>query len=289
MKQKVLWGFVLLVWLCLVAAGLVWWLQKAPPAAPAAAQTTPVAVAPPSAAVAASAPAAPLIRHPIEAADAASATPPKARPLPSPDQADAYVADALADLVGRKAMLTFLSPDNFAAKVVATVDNLDRPHAAARLWPVNPTPPKFQTMNGAEGSLISPENARRYAPLVEFIASANTARTAALYKQLYPLFQQAYENLGYPGKYFNDRVVQVIDHLLETPEPAGPLKVKLTEVKGPIEPATPWVRYEYEDAALEARSAGQKLLLRIGPENARQLKAKLTELRRLIARADAKR
>ena len=41
---------------------------------------------------------------------------------------------------------------------------------------------------------------------------------AVVYERLYPLFQQAYEDLGYPGKYFNDRLVEVIDHLLQTPE-----------------------------------------------------------------------
>jgi hypothetical protein len=284
MKQKVLWGIVLLAWLCVGAAALVWWLQKDTPAPPSA-PTAPVAMAPAVTPPAASAtPAAPAIRHPIEAGDAASAAPASPRPLPAPDQANSYVAEALTELLGRKPVLTFLSTDNFVARLVATVDNLDRPHASPRLWPVNPTAPKFLTVSTAEGATIGAENPKRYAPFVQFVASVNTARAVALYKQLYPLFQRAYEELGYPGKYFNDRMVQVIDHLLETPEPAGPMKVRLTEVKGPIESATPWVRYEYVDAALESRSAGQKLLLRTGPDNARQLKAKLAEARRLVAR-----
>ena len=63
------------------------------------------------------------------------------------------------------------------------------------------------------------------------------------------------------------------------------MKVKLTEVKGPMLPARPWVMYEFDDPSLEARSAGQKMMLRMGDANARQLKAKLAELRRMIARA----
>ena len=31
---------------------------------------------------------------------------------------------------------------------------------------------------------------------------------ALVYQRLYPLFQQSYEDLGYPGKYFNDRLVR---------------------------------------------------------------------------------
>lgn len=287
MDQKRRWWVVLVLGLAVAAAGVAWWLLRAP--APSPMQTAPVAVASAPTAPAPIAPtrAEPAVRHPIDSA--ASSAQAGVRPLPPADQADAYIAEALTDLLGRKAVLSFLSTDRFAARFVATVDNLDRPHAAARLWPVNPTPARFGAVSISDGSVIAGENARRYTPFVQFIAAANTARAVALYRQLYPLFQQAYEELGYPGKYFNDRLVGVIDHLLETPVPAGPLKVKLTEVKGPIESATPWVHYEYADPALEARSSGQKILLRVGPENAQQLKAKLAELRRGIARTDAAR
>jgi hypothetical protein len=82
------------------------------------------------------------------------------------------------------------------------------------------------------------------------------------------LFQQAYEELGYPGAYFNDRLVHAIDHLLATPEIAGDLALK-----------QPRVLYEFADPQLEMLSAGQKAMLRIGPDNARRVKAKLRALR----------
>jgi hypothetical protein len=283
MKQTtLLWLATLLAVVCVGAAGIYWWQQQTPapvqvPPAPVAAAPAPVAVAPPPAPK-------PAIRHPIEPEGPAASAAGAPGPLPPADQADGYVADALAELMGRKSVLTFLSTDRFAARFVATVDNLDKAHAAARLWPVNPTPARFVTSPTNDGVLIGADNARRYAPFVQFIASVNTARSVALYRRLYPLFQQAYEELGYPGKYFNDRLVQVIDHLLQTPEPAGPLKVRLTDVKGPVASATPWLRYEFEDPALEEHSAGQKVLLRVGPAHARQLKAKLAEARALIAR-----
>ncbi|HKE94098.1 MAG TPA: DUF3014 domain-containing protein, partial [Povalibacter sp.] len=95
----------------------------------------------------------------------------------------------------------------------------------------------------------------------------------ALYKHFYPLFQQAYTELGYPDGYFNNRLVEVIDHLLETPEVTGP--IRLTQ---------PGVLYQFADPALEERSAGQKLLIRMGSDNAAALKLKLRELRREIAK-----
>ena len=285
MSQKVLlWVAAVLALLAVGAGGVYWWQSLAPPPTPVAQAPAAVPAAPaltmPSAAASLPERAAPSILHPIGPDVAASAAAPK--PLPGPDQADAYVADALSDLLGRKPVLTFLSTDRFAARLVATVDNLDRPLAAARLWPVNPSPGRFQTTPTADAVLVGADNAKRYAPFVQFVASIDGNRAVALYRRLYPLFQSAYEELGYPGKYFNDRLVQVIDHLLQTPEPAGPLKVRLTEVKGPIASATPWLRYEFDDPALEARSAGQKILLRLGPAHSRQLKAKLTEVRALI-------
>jgi hypothetical protein len=99
----------------------------------------------------------------------------------------------------------------------------------------------------------------------------DTGKLVALYVRLYPLFQQAYRDLGYPDRYFNDRLVEVIDHLLATPSVPGPIKL-----------AQPHVLYEFADPALEARSAGQKILIRIGPDNAARVKAKLRELRRQV-------
>ena len=82
------------------------------------------------------------------------------------------------------------------------------------------------------------------------------------------MFQQAYEELGYPSAYFNDRVIDVIDLLLETPE-----------IKRPIRLSQPHVLYTYADPDLEALSAGQKALLRSGQNNVVRVKAQLRELR----------
>jgi hypothetical protein len=45
------------------------------------------------------------------------------------------------------------------------------------------------------------------------------------------------------------------------------------------------VRYEYVDPAYERLSAGQKILLRVGPAQERQLKQKLREVRETLVRS----
>jgi hypothetical protein len=105
------------------------------------------------------------------------------------------------------------------------------------------------------------------------IASADIDAIVDTYRRFYPLFQRSYERLGYPDGYFNDRVVQVIDHLLATPpQPDGPIKL-----------VRPHVLYEFADSRLEALSSGQKLLLRMGPEHAATVKRFLQDLRSEVA------
>lgn len=281
-RELILW--IAVAALALAGAGAFWRQYSRSSLRPPAAEPAKAAPAPPAVT---SAPAVePAIRYPIEAAVPASAAPAGARALPSLGQADAFVNDALIELLGRKAVLSQLSVDHFVGRVVATVDNLDRSHAPARHWPINPMPGRFVV---AEGGLVGADNAARYAPFVQWVETIDTGQAAALYVRLYPLFQSAYEELGYPRRYFNDRLVAVIDHLLQTPELGAPAKVKLTEVKGPLESTAPWTRYEYDDSALEARSAGQKMLLRMGDANARRLKVKLVEWRRQITGAKAPR
>jgi hypothetical protein len=228
-------------------------------------------------------PAEPAIQHPVEPpTDAAAA----AQPMPALTEADAYVRDALVGLLGRDQVLTWLLTEGFVRRAVATVDNLPRELAPVMVWPVKPTPGRFATLKAADGTseTIHVDNAARYTPFVRFIEAVDSAQAVALYRRLYPLFQQAYEELGFPGRYFNDRLVQVLDHLIATPVQPGPLAVKLVEVKGPVPSTRPWVRYEFADPALESLSAGQKMLLRTGADNHQRLRAKLVDLRGRVAR-----
>lgn len=233
-------------------------------------------------------PAQPVARAPARAPDAQ----PSSAPADTASQFPAPVAEgapplqereipaALAQLLGRSGFATYIQADDFPRRFVATLDNLARDHAPPSVWPVMPMPGRFTVVDGPGGSqVIAPSNAQRYAPFVAFVTSVDSAAAVQLYARMYPLLQQAYRKLGLNDPHLNYRVVKVIDHLLATPEPSGPLQVQLTEVKGPVPSTRPWVRYEYVDPELESLSAGQKAMLRVGPANERKLKLKLAELR----------
>ncbi|MDZ7592037.1 MAG: DUF3014 domain-containing protein [Rubrivivax sp.] len=269
----------------LLAAGAYYVFQPAPTPAAQAPVPGPVVAETPAAPAA---PAEPQILHPLDAASApagevASAAAPAA-PLPPLEQAGDFVADALTGLVGRRGVLQFLQVDGFVQHVVATVDNLPGKHATPRLWPVQPTPGRFTTRSQGDALQMDPDNAQRYLPLVQMVEAVDPAQAAALYRRLYPLFQQAYRDLGYPQGYFNDRLVQVIDHLQATPQVEGTVEMALTEVKGPYASTAPWLRYEFADPALQGLSAGQRALLRSGVVNQRRLLAWLAAFRAQIAR-----
>ncbi|MEO5883455.1 MAG: DUF3014 domain-containing protein [Caldimonas sp.] len=215
------------------------------------------------------------VEHPIErvAEEAASQG-------PIPPEA---VEGALERLFGRKAVLSMLQLDDFPRRVAASVDALGRSHSSSRLWPVVPAPERFMVRSEGGMTTIDPDNGQRYTPFVLLIESIDLRQAAALYRRMYPLLQDAYTALGYPGRHFNDRVVAVIDQLIATPDPAGPLQVQLPTFGGAVQPKRPWLLYRFVEPRLEALSSGQKILLRAGPVNERRFKARLSELRSLLA------
>ncbi|OHB33825.1 MAG: hypothetical protein A2X84_10570 [Desulfuromonadaceae bacterium GWC2_58_13] len=198
---------------------------------------------------------------------------------PAPVPADMATAETVANqllslLDGRKPLTDLVQVDHFIQRFVVTVDNLPRNDLPHRQLPIKGASGPFLVQGEKDREVISPYNSRRYAPFVEMIEALDSRRLVDIYVRHYSLFQKAYTDLGYPSAYFNDRLVEVIDHLLETPEIVEPVRLE-----------RPGVLYRFADPDFENRSAGQKILLRIGNDNARKIKAKLGELRaELIAR-----
>jgi hypothetical protein len=263
---------VLLVGLLVVAIGglAFWWWREQNAAPELAALPAAASAVPAASAVIIAAASAPAILHPIEAIETVEGPP--------------DMAATLASLFGRQAVDTLFVLDDFPHRIVATVDNLGRATATPRLWPLRSTPGRFGVAETKDGVTVTgADNGLRYEPLLSALESVDMTRAGQEYKRLYPQLQKEYENLGYPDAYFNDRLVEVIDSMLATPEPALPLELRLPNTEGASAPARPWLLYEFADPALAALPAGQKLLLRTGPANERRIKARLAEFRKLIA------
>jgi len=192
-------------------------------------------------------------------------------PLPGLDDSDAEILGALTDALGREAVEGFLISDQVARKGVVTMDNMPGEIVATRIRAVRPTGGSFRVSVDDGRFTLSPDNYARYAPFVRMVRSLDVEQAMGVYTRYYPLLQQAYEELGYPSRQFNDRVIQVIDDLLNAPQP-----------RQPIDLVRPRALYQFADPGLESLSAGQKVLIRMGPDNAQVIKAKLRDIRRAV-------
>jgi len=188
--------------------------------------------------------------------------------LPDLNRSDERMREILDWLLPKRQLEEFFILEHFIQRFVLMVDSLPRRELPANRLPTRPMAGKFLT-TGGEGNLsIDPANYRRYLPLIRLAEALDAKQAVAVYVHLYPLFQEAYVNLGYPHGYFNDRLVDVIDHLLATPVVADPIRL-----------VQPKIYYQFADPGLEELSAGRKLLIRSGPENAARLKELLRQYR----------
>lgn len=240
-----------------------WWQSR--PAEPVPAAAAPAAVvAEPAARVD------PV--HPVVTDESTPAEKPALVPLPALDESDEYFELAIADLFD-ESLTELLVETGLIGKIVATVDNLPRSHVAERVRPLNRLEGEFTAdeQDNSGQATISELNYLRYDALVNVVTSADLNAVAEVYRRFYPLFQKAYVDLGYPDGYFNDRLVEVLDHLLATPD-----------VEGPLALVRPHVLYEYADPELESLSSGQKLMLRMGRNHRARMKQTLRQVRAIV-------
>lgn len=273
-KKHAVWPWLLVV-VAVAAAG--WWLFKGRlPGANDTGDTAATKVAEPAALP-------PPVQTP-DAAPAAQTPPPVQHPIDTDVAADASVPSKLADsddaawqelvkLVGGEQALNTVLRGRLISRVVTMVDNLTEQRVTQRSLALKETPGDLVLIDTADGGkAIGADNAKRYAPYVQAFTSVKASTLVAAYKRFYPLFQKAYVELGYPNRYFNDRLVQVVDHLLKAPEPQSELAVTRDDVG----------RWHFVDPELEQLSIGQKALVRLAPEQEKAVKQQLRAIREAL-------
>ena len=191
--------------------------------------------------------------------------------VPDLNKSDGALRSILARFFPRQKLGELFRLDNFVKRIVVTVDMLPHKKVPPRLLPYQPAPGSLAVEGQGEIRYITAQNSWRYRSFVKLVDAVDTQKAVDWYVHFYPLFQEAYQNLGYPDRYFNDRLVDVIDHLLQAPEVDEPIAVKQHVVQ-----------YRFADPELEALSAGQKLMIRIGNENSRLIKSKLRAFRKQL-------
>jgi Protein of unknown function (DUF3014) len=232
-------------------AAYYYWEQAQPEPKAVEVTALPPPIAPPK----------PVLRQVVKVPEAQS-------PLPQLGESDSFMLDALASLIGKESVMKIFRVEQIIHNIVVTIDNLPNQSLPVNAMPITPVPGNLVVLVADGEMSISPKNTARYTPYVRLAGAVNTEKLVALYLRLYPLFQKSYEELGYPNKYFNDRVIEVIDNLLAAPD-----------IKEPVKLVQPKIVYVYADPYLEGRSIGQRTLMRIGSENEAKVKTKLQEIR----------
>jgi hypothetical protein len=260
-KGKIIGAIVVIV---VVALAAWWYFTRMPgvdfsrqgpaPSGPARASTAP-----------------PPIEHPIEEAQTLPA-PATTTPLPPLDASDDAVASALAAIPGAQGLSELLIARGLVPHVVATVDALPRRNIGVSILPMR-TPAGVFAAGSSEGHpVLSSNNFARYDPYMKIVEAVDPRTLVTWYVHWYPLFQEAYRQLGYPQGYFNDRLIEAINDMLAAPNARPPVALV----------AKPDGHYAFADPTWESLSVGQKLMIRIGPEHERALKSKLRSIRALL-------
>ena len=221
----------------------------------------------------------PAIRYPLpkaaiearapEKEDTVALVPPPVKPLPGLDDSDEHFQESLEEVVQSPNLLEKLLFRNIIRHIVVSVDNLPR-KKLPRQFVFTRKPEKSFLYTKTENDndlLLDDQNYRCYQPFMNLLGQIDNQQLVSIYVRYYSLFQEAYEELGYPDRYFNDRLVEVLEHLLDSPQVTQPIKL-----------VQPKVYLQFADPELEALSAGHKLLIRIGPENAGIVRERLQGL-----------
>jgi len=199
---------------------------------------------------------------------------PTPAPEPEPevvDISDAAVKTALMALSEMPDFARVLVDQDLLRRFVVFTENLANEELASNHHLLRAPDNSFRVYSQANKEWIDSASYKRYSPYVAILDNMGAERLLELYEIYKPTISEIYSEIGDPDLDFDYRVLDAIDHLLDTPE-----------IPVPVEVYTDSVMYKYRIEQVEELSAPQKQLLRTGPENMRLIKAKLREIKSLL-------
>ena len=164
----------------------------------------------------------------------------------------------------RPELAALLASDGLVRRFAVSVDAIARGDSpAGQVRAVAPRGP-FRVQEQSGIITIDPASYVRYDGLVKLVEDMPAPQLARLYGRLKPRLEEAYAELGAGGT-FDDAMTRAIKHLLATPLP--PANAQMRPSRG--------INYAYFDEHFESLSAAQRQLLRLGPDRARRVQARL--------------
>ena len=187
--------------------------------------------------------------------------------LPGLNDSDGFVRERIQALRAGAAMLSLIADDQLIRKFVVFVENISRHEFPQTDLPYRSLGVEMPVRELDQNLFLMEDDAyTRFDGFIDTITAVDTEQAYALYRLLRPLFQQAYAEIGYRGRDFDDALRLAINNVLQA-----------TDVEGPFQLVKPSVMYLFADSELENADAVHKQLIRIGPRNSTRLMAKLAE------------
>ncbi|NRB23623.1 DUF3014 domain-containing protein [Shewanella sp.] len=193
-------------------------------------------------------------------------------PLPSLSNSDGYVHQKTVEIADGMKIEPMLVEKDLVRHFVVFIDNIAQGELARKVSPLKAPDRSFTVSDITNKTYLNPDSYHRYDLYANFVANLDEQQLAATYKELTPLLEEAFEELGYGDMSFNQRLLQAIDIMLAAPV-----------IEQPIELDGISVNYQFVDPQLEALPNAQKLMVRMGPENTKKVKAALRKLKKYLA------
>lgn len=193
-------------------------------------------------------------------------------PVPALAESDTFVQQKALAIINNNLLASSLVQQDIIRQFVVFVDNLAQGELTRKVSPIKGPEKLFTVSEITNKVYLNPDSYHRYDAYVDSITKMDEQSLIRTYKQLTPLLEEAFSELGYSNAKFNDRMLQAIKVLL-----AAPI------IEDPIELSSISVNYQFVDPNLEALPSAQKLLIRMGPENTRKLKVALRKLENQLA------
>lgn len=190
----------------------------------------------------------------------------------TPENAEDRLQSLLAGHPGlERPAVRLFSDGNLFARLIAVIDALSQGEVPYKLLPLPAPMATFPVDQAGATTQVSSAGFARYNALVVWVTSWDPQYIARLFHAFRPALEQGYSVLGYAPEQLDDAVLGALDNITEAGDAVpGALLVKKESV------------WRYADAELERRSALEKQMMRMGPENSERLRTYADDLKRAL-------
>lgn len=185
-------------------------------------------------------------------------------PLP---ESDPLVRTLVRTMSAHPMTVRWLATDGLIRNFTVVVDNIANGKTPAKQVPTLKPGGSFTVQGSSDAMRVDPASFERYNDLAAAVDSVDPQAAARVYSTLKPRIQEASGELG-SQQPFDQTLERALIRLLRTPVDAQDRQLQLKGAEG----------YQYADPQYEGLSSAQKLLIRMGPRNARLVQNKLREI-----------